>query len=66
MTRRKTRATRGGKAPAAKPEAVEAALEAEVESPVASQEEKAGVLAAEDAGMPLLFWAMNGHPLGCT
>jgi len=25
-----------------------------------------GVLAAEDAGKPLLFWAMNGHPLGCT
>jgi hypothetical protein len=26
----------------------------------------AGVLAADAAEKPLLFWAMNGHPLGCT
>jgi hypothetical protein len=26
----------------------------------------AGILAAEAAGKPLLFWGMNGHPLGCT
>ncbi len=25
-----------------------------------------GVLAANEAKKPLLFWAMNGHPLGCT
>lgn len=25
-----------------------------------------GLRAAEAAGKPLLFWAMNGHPLGCT
>ena len=25
-----------------------------------------GVLAADAEGKPLLFWAMNGHPLGCT
>ena len=25
-----------------------------------------GVQAAHDQGKPLLFWAMNGHPLGCT
>jgi hypothetical protein len=25
-----------------------------------------GLRAAERAGKPLLFWAMNGHPLGCT
>ena len=25
-----------------------------------------GVLAADEAEKPLLFWAMNGHPLGCT
>lgn len=25
-----------------------------------------GVRAAEEAQKPLLFWAMNGHPLGCT
>lgn len=25
-----------------------------------------GLLAASDAGKPLLFWAMNGHPMGCT
>lgn len=25
-----------------------------------------GLRAAETAGKPLLFWAMNGHPLGCT
>lgn len=25
-----------------------------------------GVLAAEERDAPLLFWAMNGHPLGCT
>ena len=25
-----------------------------------------GMRAAESAGKPLLFWAMNGHPLGCT
>ena len=25
-----------------------------------------GLQAAERAGRPLLFWAMNGHPLGCT
>ena len=25
-----------------------------------------GLLAADSAGKPLLFWAMNGHPLGCT
>ena len=26
----------------------------------------AGLLAADAAGRPLLVWAMNGHPLGCT
>ena len=25
-----------------------------------------GLRTAERAGRPLLFWAMNGHPLGCT
>ena len=25
-----------------------------------------GVLAADAQEKPLLFWAMNGHPLGCT
>ena len=25
-----------------------------------------GILAAEESERPLLFWAMNGHPLGCT
>ena len=25
-----------------------------------------GVRAADEAARPLLFWAMNGHPLGCT
>jgi len=25
-----------------------------------------GVLAADEQGKPLLFWGMNGHPLGCT
>ena len=25
-----------------------------------------GLAAAERAGRPLLLWAMNGHPLGCT
>lgn len=25
-----------------------------------------GVLAAAAQDRPLLFWAMNGHPLGCT
>ncbi len=24
------------------------------------------VVEAEEAGKPLLIWAMNGHPLGCT
>ena len=27
---------------------------------------KDGVVAADAAGKPLLLWAMNGHPLGCT
>ena len=27
---------------------------------------KDGILAADDAGKPLLLWTMNGHPLGCT
>ncbi len=27
---------------------------------------KDGILAADAAGKPLLFWTMNGHPLGCT
>jgi hypothetical protein len=27
---------------------------------------KDGILAADVAGKPLLFWTMNGHPLGCT
>lgn len=26
----------------------------------------AGLLAANDQDKPLLFWGMNGHPLGCT
>ena len=26
----------------------------------------AGLLAANDRSKPLLFWGMNGHPLGCT
>ncbi len=25
-----------------------------------------GLRAASREGKPLLFWAMNGHPLGCT
>ena len=25
-----------------------------------------GVRAADEATRPLLFWGMNGHPLGCT
>lgn len=25
-----------------------------------------GVIASAEAQRPLLFWAMNGHPLGCT
>lgn len=25
-----------------------------------------GLRAADREGKPLLFWAMNGHPLGCT
>jgi hypothetical protein len=25
-----------------------------------------GLRAAVEDGRPLLFWAMNGHPLGCT
>ena len=25
-----------------------------------------GVRASEEQQKPLLFWAMNGHPLGCT
>ncbi len=25
-----------------------------------------GMIAASDAGKPMLFWAMNGHPMGCT
>ena len=25
-----------------------------------------GLLAADAAAKPLLFWTMNGHPLGCT
>lgn len=24
------------------------------------------VLEARDLGRPILFWTMNGHPLGCT
>jgi len=27
---------------------------------------KDGIIAADAAGKPLLFWTMNGHPLGCT
>ncbi len=27
---------------------------------------KDGLTAADVAGKPLLLWAMNGHPLGCT
>ena len=27
---------------------------------------KDGILAADAANKPLLFWTMNGHPLGCT
>jgi hypothetical protein len=27
---------------------------------------QAGVYASSKQGKPLLFWAMNGHPLGCT
>jgi hypothetical protein len=27
---------------------------------------KDGILAADAADKPLLFWTMNGHPLGCT
>ena len=27
---------------------------------------KDGILAADVANKPLLFWTMNGHPLGCT
>ena len=27
---------------------------------------KDGILAADNAGKPLLLWTMNGHPLGCT
>jgi hypothetical protein len=25
-----------------------------------------GLRSADEAGMPLLLWVMNGHPLGCT
>ena len=25
-----------------------------------------GIHRASEEGRPLLFWAMNGHPLGCT
>ena len=25
-----------------------------------------GVVAAQEAEKPILLWAMNGHPLGCT
>ena len=25
-----------------------------------------GMIAASEAGKPMLFWAMNGHPMGCT
>jgi hypothetical protein len=25
-----------------------------------------GVVDAQAAGKPILLWAMNGHPLGCT
>ena len=25
-----------------------------------------GILDADQRNMPLLFWTMNGHPLGCT
>jgi hypothetical protein len=25
-----------------------------------------GVIDAQAAGKPILLWAMNGHPLGCT
>ncbi|MFT4540221.1 MAG: hypothetical protein ACI841_002558 [Planctomycetota bacterium] len=25
-----------------------------------------GMLAAASSNKPMLFWAMNGHPLGCT
>ena len=25
-----------------------------------------GILEADQRKMPLLFWTMNGHPLGCT
>ena len=25
-----------------------------------------GLLAAQEQGRPFVFWAMNGHPLGCT
>ncbi len=25
-----------------------------------------GILEADRQGKPLLFWGMNGHPLGCT
>ncbi len=27
---------------------------------------KDGILTANQADKPLLFWTMNGHPLGCT
>lgn len=27
---------------------------------------RAGVFASSERAKPLLFWAMNGHPLGCT
>ncbi len=27
---------------------------------------KDGIVAADAASKPLLFWTMNGHPLGCT
>lgn len=27
---------------------------------------KDGVLTANGENLPLLFWTMNGHPLGCT
>lgn len=25
-----------------------------------------GIVSANEADKPLLFWTMNGHPLGCT
>lgn len=45
-----------------RPDAAELAFEALPWIPSFSE----GLERADEEGRPLLFWAMNGHPLGCT